>query len=98
MTATEYELLENMLDALDRLFDGHCGAVDVRALLVATGAALLGTPYQPVVEQPLAELGEVIRSGAPADAQRDRALFITDPLRHYLAGLLPPIAALELPG
>jgi hypothetical protein len=82
-------LLENALDALDRLFDRECGAVDVWALLVATAAALRGTSHGPAVRQPLAELRAVVRSGAASDAQRDRALAVTASLRQYLAGVLP---------
>lgn len=89
MSDRENELLENALDALDRLFDGHCGAVDVWALLVATRDALRDTPHRPALEQPLAELRMVVLSGAAADAQRDHALCITDPLRLYLARALP---------
>jgi hypothetical protein len=86
--ADERLLLENALDALDRLFDGHCGAVDVWALLVATAAAMRDTPHWPPLDQPLAELNTVVRSGTGVDAQRNRALDITDPLRQYLAGVI----------
>ena len=97
MADDERLLLENTLDALDRLFDGDCGAVAVWALLVATAAALRGTSHRPALEEPLAGLWEVVRSGASADAQRDRALAATDPLRQYLAEVLP-WPPLPLPG
>jgi hypothetical protein len=97
MADGERLLLENALDALDRLFDGHCRAVDVWALLVATGVALRDTPHRPVVEEPVAGLRAVLRSGAAWDEQRDRALVATDPLRQYLSRVLP-WPPLPLPG
>lgn len=90
MEAGEQLLLENALDALDRLFDRECGAIDVWALLVATAAALRDTPHRAALEEPLAELEAIWRSRSSADSQRDRAIAVTDPLRHYLARLLPP--------
>ena len=89
MQAREAELLENVLDALDRLYDGHCGAVDVWALLTATGAALKATAHSPVLDETAAALEPVWRKVKTADAQRDQALGVTDPLRQYLARLLP---------
>jgi len=90
-TVSEKLLLENALNALDRLFDGHCGATDVWALFVATSQALRDTPHGPALAEPLADLEAVWRAGGLADAQRDRALWITDPVRRYLAKLLPPL-------
>jgi hypothetical protein len=87
----ERDILENVLDALDRLFDRECGVIDVWALLVATVAALRGTPHCAALRVPLAELEAVWRSGLPAAAQRDYSLIVTDPLRLYLARLLPPL-------
>ena len=97
VTPRESELLENALDALDRLHDWHCGAFDVWALFVATAAALHDTPHRPALEQPLAALHAVIGSRAAEELQRDRALGITDSLRQYLAEVLAWRPAL-LPG
>ncbi len=90
-TVREKELLENAMDALDRLFDGHFGAIDLWALFVATRQALRHTSHGPALAEPLADLEAVWRAGGSADVQRDRALYITDPVRHYLAKLLPPL-------
>ena len=88
MTDREYELLGNLFDALDRLFDWKCGAFDIWALLVATEAALRDTPHRPALEQPLSDLKAVVLSKATEEARRDHALGVTDPLRQYLADVL----------
>jgi hypothetical protein len=85
MTTIEDELLENILDALDRLFDREMYVIDLLALLFATAEALRTTRHYEELLNPTNELREVVRSGATRDAQRDRALHITDKLRHYLA-------------
>lgn len=56
MTAREQKLLENVLDALDRLFDRQSFAVDTWALLFATCEALRATVYLPELERPPIEL------------------------------------------
>lgn len=89
MQAREQELLDNLLDALDQLFDGECDALDVWALIVATGEEMRDTPHKPALDQPLVELQTVIQSRTAADEQRDLSLVITDPLRKYLARVLP---------
>jgi hypothetical protein len=88
VTACQKNLLGNCLDALDRLFDRHSSVVDVWALLLATSEALRATEHYRELERPLVDLSAVIRSGASAETQRERALGVTDELRHYLAPLL----------
>jgi hypothetical protein len=85
----ENQLLENTLDALDRLYDRHSSVLDLWALLFATAEALRATRHFSELEEPVAELLAVVRSGLSEEVQRDRALAITDRLRHYLAELLP---------
>jgi hypothetical protein len=80
-------LLENLLDALDRLFDRKSSTLDVWALLFATREALQGTEHESELKRPLAELLAVIKSAASSETQRDRALVVTNDLRHYLAEL-----------
>lgn len=87
MTATEKCLLDNALDALDRLFDRDSLAIDVWALLVATSEALRATQHYSKLVRPTVELLAIIRSNASPEAERDLALEVTDKLRHYLAGL-----------
>jgi hypothetical protein len=89
VTAHERKLLENVLDALDRLFDRQCSVIDLWALLFATTEALRATEHCDQLERTTAILLAIIRSGASEEMQRDRALIVTDELRHYLAGLLP---------
>jgi hypothetical protein len=89
VAAADKQLLENALDALDRLYDRHTSVLDLGALLFATAEALRATRRDSEFERPVAELLAVIRSGVSEDVKRDRALAITDHLRHYLAELLP---------
>jgi hypothetical protein len=51
--------------------------------------ALQATQYYQELEKPAAELLVLIRSGASAELQRDRALVATDNLRHNLTELCP---------
>ena len=78
-------LLENVLDALDRLFDRECSCADVLALLMATAEVLQDTSHSANLKAPIAALSDVVRSGADRETQRARALALTDSLRHYLA-------------
>jgi hypothetical protein len=89
MMKREELLLSNALDALDRLYDGDSSVIDVQALLLATGEALRGTVHFPHLEGPATELLAVTRSSETREAKRDRALGITDELRHYLAQHTP---------
>jgi hypothetical protein len=87
MSGREKMLLDNALDALDRLFNRDNSVIDVCALLFATAEALQSTPHLSEFERPLAELLAIVRSGESTEEKRDRALAVTDELRHYLAGL-----------
>ncbi len=88
MVANEYDLLSNVLDSLDRLFDEQSSAETVLALLFATSEALRTTSHYPELERPIAELRAVVRSGVLSEMQRDKTVWITDPLRKYLARVL----------
>ncbi|NUP13547.1 MAG: hypothetical protein HOW73_46515 [Polyangiaceae bacterium] len=85
----EAQLLENVLDGLDRLFDDECTAMDTWALVFATSEALRGTEHSRELERALELQSTTIRSGGSKQAKRDLALSDTDQLRHYLADLLP---------
>lgn len=89
MSNREQLLLNNALDALDRLFDRRSSVIDVQALFFATGEALRGTAHQSHFERSAAELLAVIRSCEAGQEERDRALAVTDELRLYLAKLTP---------
>jgi len=89
VSGSEKQLLENALDALDRLFDGQSPVIDVWALLFATAEALRATKHCSAFEAVVPALLDLVRSSATAEEQRDRALWLTDELRQYVAGLLP---------
>jgi hypothetical protein len=89
MSKREQLLLGNALDALDRLYDGVSSSIDIQALLLATSEALRGTAHFPHLEGPAAELLAITRSSETNEAKRDRALGVTDELRHYLAQHTP---------
>ena len=86
---TERRLLENLLDALDDLYDRRDRAEWwVERLLLATSVALRGTQW----ERPMADAAtalELLRMGGGTDdAQNSAALAATDDLRLELAHAL----------
>lgn len=89
MTTIEKTLLDNALDALDRVFDRESSVIDLFAILFATAVALRETPHYNALESPLAELQAIIRSQTSKEKKRDSALIATEALRNYLADLLP---------
>ncbi|MBL8755505.1 MAG: hypothetical protein JNK15_19550 [Planctomycetes bacterium] len=84
---TECRLLANLLDALDRLFDRECSAIDLAALLFASSVALCGTRMAGVIESTRKQLEIIVRSGASGDGLYGAALQATADLRHELARL-----------
>ena len=82
-------LLNNALDALDRLFDRESRVVDVYAITYATARALRTDPLASVFSEAAHGLLAVVRAGAPAEVERERALEVTNDLRISLAGTLP---------
>ena len=89
MQEKEKELLDNLFDSLDRLFDRHCQIYDVHDLMVATEVALkiLGSDLQ--LSEYIDGLKPIIRSGKSEEDKRDKALIVTDSLRFKLNDLLP---------
>ncbi|MBI3865376.1 MAG: hypothetical protein HY290_26170 [Planctomycetia bacterium] len=88
-SAREKKLLDNALESLNRLFDRNISVIDVWALMLATAEALRNTPHAPELERAVRELLVVVSANRPFRDQRDRALEVTDDLRHYLASKLP---------
>lgn len=88
MTEKEKELLNNLFDSLDRLFDRDSQVYDVYCLMVATNIAFksLGTSVN--LTEYTNSLKSVIQSEISEEDKRDQALFITDPLRSILDDLL----------
>jgi hypothetical protein len=87
VTTEETKLLTDCLDALDRLFDRVSSPADVSVIVSTVREALRGTGHHDPLDRAVAALQPIVRAGAPADVQRERALDVTDDLRHYLAGL-----------
>ncbi len=88
MNQVERQILENIFDALDRLFDRECKVIDVCALLYASEKALTESA-KVSLEDYVSELEKLVRSGEPEDIQRERALDITNNLRVLLNEILP---------
>jgi hypothetical protein len=89
MTPQQRQLLENVLDALDRLFDRASTPVDIYALIFATSEALKGSEFSAKAETVLCGLENIVRSDAPPEEQRELALGVTNDLRIFLAEALP---------
>jgi hypothetical protein len=87
MDSQEEVLLDNMLTALDRLYDQQCGAVDVQALAYATAAAIAPHDLAPLLAETAAALADVVRSGFPPDQENREALVVTDPLRQRVGAI-----------
>ena len=85
MQPIERQLLDNLFDSLDRLYDAESSVLDVYALLMATSHALATSSVHEDLERPLATLLAIIRSGDSEDQCRTAALTATDDLRRRLA-------------
>jgi hypothetical protein len=85
MPAGERTLLDNVLDCLDRLYDKESGPIDVKALCTATANAVQDPAWVAALESAANGLGQVMRSGAPAEEQYKDALTETHDLRLMLA-------------
>ena len=89
MEPIEKQLLGNVFDALDRLFDSECGVIDVHAILYASEMALKTSSLPIELTKYETELRKIIQSGEGSHAQRDKALDATNDLREKLNELLP---------
>jgi hypothetical protein len=89
MAPLEEQLLENVIDSLDRAFDRRCGAVDVHAIILATSAALPSSKFTEVAAPALCALEQVVKSQASDGEQWMAILSATDDLRAYIASVLP---------
>jgi hypothetical protein len=87
MDSHEEVLLDNMLTALDRLYDQKCGAVDVQALALATAAAIAPHDLAPLLAETAAALTDLVRKGLPPDQENLEALVVTDPLRQRVGAI-----------
>lgn len=89
MTKDQKSLLENVLDALDRLFDRETTVIDVHALFFATSKALSGSEFGSRIEPFVGKLDEILRKHHTEEKCREDALIATDDLRHFLSDVLP---------
>lgn len=89
MEAIRAQLLENQLNALDRLFDFKIKVIDLHALTHATAQALVGDPMYSCFDDAARALAAIIGQGLSDDDERERALVETDALRRKLADELP---------
>lgn len=89
MNKIEKQLLENIFDALDRLFDRKCNAIDVHALIFASEKALGETFAEIQFSDYESKLNKIIRNGKSDEIQREEALEVTNKLRSELNDLLP---------
>lgn len=88
-TNDETRLLGNVLEGLDRLFDGESSATDLQALIFATSKALSNADYFSILNDAGTKLEELIDSKRTSKDERNDALEITNELRVFIAGLLP---------
>lgn len=88
LNKTQRILLQNVVDALDRLYDNDSGVIDLYAMLYATWHALSETPLAPAFEPPIRELKAILESDEIRDRKRAAALGATDQLRHAVCNAL----------
>lgn len=89
MKKKEKELLENLFDSLDRLFDRNCQIYDVHDLMVATEIALKSLESKFQLTDYINDLKPIIKSNKSEEDKREQALVVTDSLRFKLDDLLP---------
>lgn len=88
MNEIETQLLENIFDALDRLFDKKYETIDLYALIYASDKAL-GKSFEEIhLGEYSTNLNKIIRSGESEHAQREQALKVINTLRNTLNQLL----------
>jgi hypothetical protein len=91
MKRSDTQVLENLFDALDRIFDRECKVIDLHALLYATQVALGADSPAIKLGHYTTAIGAVVRSCASEDIQREEAIEITNNLRAELNELLPTL-------
>ncbi|ACR13588.1 conserved hypothetical protein [Teredinibacter turnerae T7901] len=89
MNCTQKEILENLFDALDRLFDRESKVIDIYAIMFASEKAVSGEAEVVNLSEYSYALKMLIPSGKAEEAQREEALLITNELRNILNELLP---------
>lgn len=88
MTLDEKNLLNNILDGLDRLFDRESDVIDIYALIFATSKALHNTEYFSILDRTANNLEKILLSASTANNGVFEALEVTNDLRIFLAEIL----------
>lgn len=92
MQPNESPLLDNLFQALDRLYDQKTAVVDLHALLEATAAALVTSELAKDIEEATAAVAAIVGASTPEAEKNRAALVATQPLREKLATELAPFA------
>lgn len=88
MSPEQLKLLNNLLDALDRLFDRECRAIDILFLVYATHQALGPTELGQVFQTAVIDLERIVKGRQENELEREAALSATNDLRLRLAELV----------
>ena len=88
MNSCDKQLLENLFDSLDRLFDGESSVIDIWQLIFVTekviGSELALLELSNYSEQ----LGKIVGGDKAEGAQREEALAVTNKLLEVLNEIL----------
>jgi hypothetical protein len=79
-------LLDNLLDALDRLYDQKTAVIDLQALLTASSAGLEDQTMARAASTAAEDLTAILRRNLRPDEENRQALIATDKLRQMIAG------------
>ena len=85
MREVRNQLLNNALDALDRLYDSQSGMIDIYAITYATARALPEDSMFSLLNETATALSELLRCKLTQREAQESALKITGSLRIALA-------------
>ena len=88
MNSCDKQLLSNLFDSLDRLFDGESRVIDVWQLMLATEKAISSELGLLDLNNYSVQLGKIVRAGKAEGAQKEDALAVTNKLREVLNEIL----------
>ena len=89
MNKIEKEILENVFDSLDRLFDRKCEIYDVCDLIFASDLVLKNLNSQIELGTYYRDIKTIVQKEISEENKRDDALNAIDSLRELLNELLP---------
>jgi hypothetical protein len=84
MDKEDKQLLENVFDSLDRLFDRQNCVIDLYHLILATHKAIREKTVNLSLASYADKLGQIVRENDTEEVQREKALIATDQLREIL--------------